>query len=241
MTDRGAAERARRRPVRRDAPPAPAWRRFLLPGLLAVATIGFLVVYFSPLLGVRAVQVEGNRSLDSDAVVKAAEVAEGTPMLRVDPEQIREHLHALPKVADAQAVLDWPSTVRIQVTERAPAAYFRATDGVRLLDVAGVPFETVADPPTGVPELRAPKASADDPATRAALSVLVALPVPVRAEVTAVHAQSQNDIRLELNGGRSVDWGSVKDTERKALILPPLLTRPGKVYDVTTPALPTVA
>lgn len=241
MTDRGAAERARRRPVRRSAPPAPAWRRFLLPGVLAVATIGFLIVYFSPLLGVRTVRVEGNQSLPADAVIRAAEVAEGTPMLRVDPGQIREHLHALPKVADAQAVLDWPSTVRIQVTERTPAAYFRATDGVRLLDLAGVPFETVAAPPAGVPELRAPKASADDPATSAGLSVLVALPAPVRAEVTAVLAQSPNDVRLELTGGRRVDWGSLKDTPRKALILPPLLTRPGKVYDVTTPALPTVA
>lgn len=241
MTDRGAAERSRRRPVRRSAPPAPAWQRFLLPGVLAVATIGFLVVYFSPLLGVRTVQVEGNQSLPPDEVIRAAEVVEGTPMLRVDPEQIREHLHGLPKVADAQAVLDWPSTVRIQVTERTPAAYFRATDGVRLLDVAGVPFETVADPPAGVPELRAPKASADDPATRAGLSVLVALPVPVRAEVTAVLAQSPNDVRLELTGGRKVDWGSVEDTQRKAQILSPLLTRPGKVYDVTTPALPTVA
>ncbi|RRO16083.1 FtsQ-type POTRA domain-containing protein [Saccharopolyspora rhizosphaerae] len=241
MTDRGAAERARRRPVRRSAPPAPAWRRFLLPGLLAVATTGFLVAYFSPLLGVRSVQVEGNDSLPAQEVVRAAEVAEGTPMLQVDPEQIREHLRALAEVADARAVLDWPSTVRIQVTERTPAAYFRATDGVRLLDVSGVPFETVADPPAGVPELRAPQASASDPATRAGLSVLVALPAPVRSEVTAVLAQAPNDIRLELTGGRRVDWGSVKDTPRKAQILPPLLTRPGTIYDVTTPALPTVA
>jgi cell division protein FtsQ len=241
VTDRSVAERARRRPVRRSAPPAPAWRRFLLPGVLAVATIGFLVVYFSPLLGVRTVRVEGNDGLSSDAVVQAAEVAEGTPMLRVDPKRIREHLRGLPKVADATAVLDWPSTVIIQVTERTPAAYFRATDGIRVLDVAGVPFETVAEPPAGVPELRAPKAAADDPTTRAALSVLVALPVPVRGEVTAVLARSPSDVRLELTGGRTVDWGSLKDTQRKALILPPLLTRPGKVYDVTTPALPTVA
>ncbi|GAB3682830.1 cell division protein FtsQ/DivIB [Saccharopolyspora tripterygii] len=241
MTDRSAAERARRRQVRRSAPPVPAWRRFLLPGVLAVVTIGFLVVYFSPLVGVRTVRVEGNASLRPDAVIQTAEVAEGTPMLRVDPQQIRENLHALPKVADAQAVLDWPSTVIIQVTERAPAAYFRATDGVRLLDVDGVPFETVPAPPAGVPELRAPQASAEDPMTRAGLSVLVALPVPVRTEVTAVLARSPSDIRLELTGGRIVDWGTIEDTPRKALILPSLLTRPGKVYDVTTPALPTVA
>ncbi|SFS33860.1 cell division protein FtsQ/DivIB [Saccharopolyspora flava] len=241
MTERSAAERARRHPVRRSAPPAPAWRRFLLPGVLAVATVGFLVVYFSPLLGVRSVQVEGNQGLDSQKVLQAAEVAEGTPMLRVDPEKIRENLRALPKIADSRTVLDWPSTVRIQVTERTPAAYFRAADGIRLLDVAGVPFETVAAPPPGVPELRAPKAAADDPATRAALSVLVSLPVPVRAEVRAVLAQSPDDLKLELTGGRSVDWGPLKETERKAQILPPLLTRPGKVYDVTTPALPTVA
>ncbi|MFD0490590.1 hypothetical protein ACFQ0O_30060 [Saccharopolyspora spinosporotrichia] len=54
-------------------------------------------------------------------------------------------------------------------------------------------------------------------------------------------AHNPRDLRLHLRGDREVEWGGVRETPRKAAILPPLLTRPGRVYDVTSPVLPTVA
>ncbi|HSL06993.1 MAG TPA: cell division protein, partial [Pseudonocardiaceae bacterium] len=41
--------------------------------------------------------------------------------------------------------------------------------------------------------------------------------------------------------GREVRWGGVEQGDRKAAVLGPLLTQPGKIYDVSSPTLPTVA
>ncbi len=43
-----------------------------------------------------------------------------------------------------------------------------------------------------------------------------------------------------LTGGREVRWGADADNERKAAVLGALLTRPGTLYDVSTPQLAVV-
>ena len=239
-TRTGAAERpgrrsTRGRPARPSSPPS---RRWVLPALMAVVTAVVLVLYFSPLLGVRDVQVEGNPTLSDDEVLRAAQIQPGGPMLQVDAGEVQDRLAKLPKVADSEVMLDWPSSVRIEITERAPAAYLRAPGGIRLLDSRGVAFETVPKPPADVPEIQVPEAGG--PAAARALQVLDSLPDQVRGEVTAVLASKPGSVRLQLTGDRAVEWGTLKDGKRKAEILRPLLTRPGKVYDVTTPELPTV-
>ena len=40
--------------------------------------------------------------------------------------------------------------------------------------------------------------------------------------------------------GREVRWGGVEQGDRKAAVLVPLLTQPGKIYDVSSPTLPTI-
>ncbi|MEV5539472.1 FtsQ-type POTRA domain-containing protein [Saccharopolyspora shandongensis] len=231
----------RGRPVRGGAAAPPKWRRWALPAVLAAVTAVALVLYFTPLLGVRSVQVVGNATLGQDQVVQAAGIELGTPMLQVDVDQIHDRLQVVPKIAAVQVSLSWPSTVQVQVTERVPVAFLVARNGIQLVDAGGVPFEAVPDRPADLPELRVREASQNDAATRAAMTVLMALSQPVRADVTAVIAENPKDIRLTLKGDREVHWGTLEETPRKAAILPPLLTRPGDVYDVTTPALPTVA
>ncbi|MGW3468174.1 cell division protein FtsQ/DivIB [Saccharopolyspora sp. NPDC000995] len=240
-TERPGLRSTRGRPVRGGATAPPKWRRWAFPSVLAAVTVVALLLYFTPLLGVRSVQVVGNATLGQEQVVHAAGIEPGTPMLQVDVDEIRGRLQALPKIAAAQVSLSWPSTVQLEVTERVPVAFMVARNGIQLVDAGGVPFETVLGRPADLPELQVQAASQDDAATKAAMTVLMALSQPVRAEVAAVIAQRPNAVRLLLRGDREVDWGSLEETPRKAAILTPLLTRPGKVYDVTTPALPTVA
>ncbi|PFG98670.1 cell division protein FtsQ [Saccharopolyspora erythraea NRRL 2338] len=228
------------RPVRGGVAPPP-WRRWLLPAVVAAATVVALVLYFTPLLGVREVRVEGNGALSEQEVLAAAGVELGKPMLQVDEEQIAERLRAVPKVAEAGVELAWPSAVRLRVTERVPVAYLVTGTGFQLVDAGGVTFDQVPQAPAGLPRLEARHAGPGDPAITAAMTVLTALPPAVRAEVTAVIAHNPRDLRLHLRGDREVEWGGVRETPRKAAILPPLLTRPGRVYDVTSPVLPTVA
>ncbi len=217
------------------------WWRWSLVGTLALATVVLLVLSFTPVMGVRSVQVSGVRVLQKKQVVEAAGVAVGTPMLRVDEEAIRGRVSRMPRVDSVRVGLVWPSTVRVQVTERVPVAVDVVPGGFRLVDDDGVAFATVRERPPELPEIRVADVAPSDRATRAALTVLTALPDSVVRRVKAVVAEKPDDVRLLLTRGRTVEWGSTRLTDRKASILPVLLTREGDVYDVTSPALPTVS
>ncbi|WP_433869628.1 cell division protein FtsQ/DivIB [Saccharopolyspora sp. CA-218241] len=236
---RPGARRTGRRPVRGGRPAA----RRRWPVLLGLAVITVLVVllHSTPLLGVRSIRVVGETELTRQQVVDAAGVPPGTPMLQVDTEQVRARLEQRPTVASAEVSLSWPSTVEVAVTDRVAVAYVVAREAIRLVGPGGMPFEAVPAAPPGLPELRVARVAQDDPTTTAALSVLLALPPQVRAEVTAVVAERPGDVHLRLTGDREVHWGAAEANEHKAAILPPLLTREGRVYDVTAPTLPTVA
>lgn len=218
-------------------------RRWLLPVLMSLVTAVVVLLYFTPVLGVRSVRVEGAAAVPRQAVLDTAGIELGNPMLQVDSEGIRSRLGEIPEIAGSEVHLDWPSTVRLEVTERTAVAYLPADgpgdSGVRLIDAAGVPFRTVPRPPAGLAQLRLGHDRAEG--VRVAMIALTALPPQLRAQVTEVRADRPHNLYLGLTGGRQVHWGESEDSARKAAILVPLLTREGQVYDVTSPDLPTVA
>ncbi len=215
-------------------------RRWILPALLSVVTALVLVAYFTPVLSVRSVEVHGSTTLSQEQLAERAQVPMGRPMLQVDSDAIVQRLRAENLIASAEVSLSWPSTVSIEVIERTPVLYSMEQGMARLIDGEGVGFTKVRQPPADLPELRL-RGKERDVAVAATLRVLEALPQGVRSEVTAVVANGPNNVSLDLVGNRRVEWGSTADSARKAQILPPLLTREGTIYDVTTPALPTVA
>jgi cell division protein FtsQ len=137
-------------------------------------------------------------------------------------------------------------TVQIAVTERSPVAVVRRGSGVHLIDATGTDYVTVAAAPPGLPELQVPRVGPRDTTTVAALTVLTALPGWLRVQVHSITATSPADVVLRLDNGRAgmsreVRWGDAGDNDRKAAVLGPLLTQPGKIYNVSSPALPTIA
>lgn len=217
---------------------APRRRRWILPLLMGVVTAAVLVVYYTPVLGVRTVVVGGTTTLPQEEVLAAAGIPAGQPMLQVNTAAIRDRLGVVPKIASAKVWLQWPSTVHIDVTERVAVAFVVAGNGFQLVDGAGVVFDTVSNAPAGLPELRA---RPEDAAGHAAVTVLAALPPALSGQVASVAAPTPSDIHLALKDGRQVDWGDSSDSAHKAAILPPLLSQPGKVYDVRSPGLATIA
>ncbi|HEX8759774.1 MAG TPA: FtsQ-type POTRA domain-containing protein [Pseudonocardiaceae bacterium] len=224
------------------------WWPWLLAGLavLAVAAAAIWAVLGSSLLDVRSVQVAGARELPVDEVRAAAAVALGTPMLRLDTKGIEARVAAVPRVATVAVRRALDGTVWIEITERAPVAIVRRGSGVHLVDATGADYAAVPVGPPGLPELRVARVGPRDAATVAALTVLAGLPQPLRAQVLVVAARSPADVVLRLSTGqagneREVRWGGVDQGDRKASVLGPLLTRPGKIYDVSSPTLPTVA
>jgi cell division protein FtsQ len=209
-------------------------------GAVAWALLG------SSLFDARSVQVMGTRELPVDEVRAAAAVPLGAPMLRLDVKGIEARVAAVPRVASVQVRRALDGTVWIELTERTPVAVVRRGDGAHLVDATGMDYATVPVGPPGLPELRVARAGPRDAATAAALTVLAGLPEPLRAQVLVVAARSPADVVLRLDkgrggNGREVRWGGVEQGDRKAAVLGPLLTQPGKIYDVSSPSLPTVA
>lgn len=241
------------KPATAPQPPRPArpvrrWWPWLIAGLAVLALAGALAwaLLVSSLFDTRSVQVVGTRELPVDEVRAAAAVPLGTSMLRLDTKGIQDRVAAVPRVASVQVRSALDGTVWIELTERTPVAVVHRANSVHLVDATGTDYAAVPVRPPGLPELRVARAGPQDAATAAALTVLTGLPEPLRAQVLVVAAKSPADVVLRLDNGRGgngreVRWGGVEQSDRKAAVLGPLLTQPGKIYDVSSPTLPTIA
>lgn len=198
-----------------------------------------LVLYFTPAMSARNVAISGATAVPQEQVLAAAAVAPGTPLLQINTDAVAERVATIRRIATARVQREYPSTLRITVVERVPVVVKDYPDGPHLFDRDGVDFATEPPPPT-LPYLDADHPGPTDPATKAALEVMLALPPDVVAQVGRIAAPSVASIALTLTDGRVVVWGTNDRTDEKALKLAALLTQPGRTYDVSSPDLPTV-
>lgn len=218
-----------------------ARRRVLIAGGVAAA-LALLAVYvagWTPVMGVRTVEVVGPATLPADQLVATAGIPEGTPMMRVDLRAATARLADLPQVAAVDVTRQWPRTIVISVSERDPVAVRKAGDGWELLDANGSPFAMATTRPKNLPAVTP---SGDAAADTAMIQAIAGLPAELRAKVAAVEAQSPTSIRLTLRkGGAVVNWGSPDQSAFKAEVLAVLLQTDAGWYDVTNPQTPTTA
>jgi cell division protein FtsQ len=217
-------------------------RKRLVPVALVVVLVGAVawVGGCSGALGVRAVTVHGIRAVSPDAVLAAAAVPTGTPLIRVDTTGISRRVGQIPGVQHARVSRSWPHTVRIDVVERTPLAVLPRGSAFWLVDADGVLFQQVTAAPAGLPGLVVSHPGPDDTALRAALVVIGSLSPALRLLVEVVEAPTPDSVTLGLRDGRTVIWGGSGDSAAKARALGPLLTRPGSTYDVSTPTVAVV-
>lgn len=224
---------------------SPARRRLLQVSLAATAVVVVVWMLFAgPLLAVRHVQVDGAVTLTADQVRRAAGVAEGTPLLRVDVGAVRARVARLPQVASVQVTRGWPNTVVVTLAERRPVAVVDRAGTRSLIDKDGVLFDTITgEPPRGVVPLDVADPGPHDATTRAALAALAAIPPDVRAQITRAAATTDEDVTLTLTDGTTVLWGDAGDSARKASVLGALIAQikagrldPAKTIDVSAPS-----
>ncbi|HVM26976.1 MAG TPA: FtsQ-type POTRA domain-containing protein [Mycobacteriales bacterium] len=230
-----AARRSQERSARRRA----RLRRVLaaLAVLVPVAALAWLVL-LSPVLAVSQVEVAGTDRLAPADVVAAAAVEDGTPLARIDVADVADRVRAvLPPAQDVRVRRVWPSTLRLQVTERTPEVGIVGGDGALLVDAAGVGFAREPALPAGVPRLEVAAPGPDDPATRAALTVLGEVPAEVREQAAVIRAGSAADVQIELTDGRTVVWGGPGEAAAKSAALQALLGMEGTVFDVSAPGI----
>ncbi|MET9228049.1 FtsQ-type POTRA domain-containing protein [Lentzea sp. NPDC003310] len=230
---KSAEYRARRRVI---------LRRRLVALLTVLSVVGVVYcVFFTPLLGVHQVDVRGNAALTEDEVRAVAAIETGSPLVRLDLQEIHDRVAGIPRVAAVEVERQLPGTVRLLITERTPVGSVKLPDGYHLVDATGKDYAILPAAAPGVPELGLTLPSSSDPATRAVVGVVNDLPEQLRPDVLAVAATTGADVKLTLSGNRVVKWGSAEDTKRKAAVLLVLLSRKGTTYDVSSPDLATVS
>jgi cell division protein FtsQ len=207
--------------------------------LTTVSVVLALVLYFTPAMSARSLVIVGTGAVSREEVVDVAKVRIGTPLLQIDTDAVADRVAGIRRVASARVQREYPSNLRITIVEREPVVFKDFPDGPHLFDRDGVDFAT-APPPPALAYIDTENPGPADPPTRAALEVMTALRPEVVAQVSRVAAPSVASITLTLIDGRTVVWGTTERTAEKAEKLAALLTQPGRVYDVSSPDLPTV-
>lgn len=248
---RGAGARQHRtgrgRRPRREVHPGVFRRRRVTALVVAVLVLaglsigGRALVYDAGLFDVEGVSVTGTVTLSPEEVIATAAVPHGAPLAEIDTARIAARVATLPAVATAAVERSWPHTVAIEIVERVPVGVVSNGGEDALVDATGAVYAGVPAP--DLPRFAFAGVGPDDPATLAAVAALAALPAEVRSQVRAVEAArgaGSPQITFELTEGRRVRWGSPDRAAAKAAVLVPLLTQPGRVFDVASPDLPTV-
>ncbi|MEV0968630.1 cell division protein FtsQ/DivIB [Microtetraspora glauca] len=219
---------------------ATIWRvglaTLLTGGVVGAAT---WLVFFSSVLGVRDVRVTGSARVPADDVRRASGVAPGTPLARVDLEEVERRVAALTQVESVRVDRGWPGTLQVAVVERTPVAVAKVNGRAMTMDRYGVVLGE-AGVTARLPLLRVQRPAPDDVATRSALTVLTALPERLRARVSEVGAPSPSSVSLLLADGREVTWGDAGRSAEKTRVLQSLLKTRAASYDVSSPDVVTV-
>jgi cell division protein FtsQ len=196
----------------------------------------------SSLLVVRSVEVTGAHLVSKAAVLQAAAIQRGTPLIRVNGAAVAHRVEQLTPVQSVQVSRDWPDKIVIRVQERSPALAVAAAGGFGLVDRYGVVVRTVPAKPSGMPLLRTPATASagllrGSPAVRAAVLVLQELPARLRGRVRSVTAPAADSVTLRLSHGVTIQWGGADRATAKIRELSILMRSRAHDYDVSDPTV----
>jgi cell division protein FtsQ len=231
-------------------------RRILGSALAAIALVaGVAYLVRTPLFGLSAVRVEGTRSVATQEVLAASQVRVGEPYLGLDLAAIRARVAALPRVAAVRVTRDYPSSLRIAVTERPPVASV-STGGIYWLVAAdGTVLDSATRRPAGLPYVAGvPLPPGVTAGTRLppgnelanALTALGGMDPKLARQVTGVSARTVDSLEFTLQDGTRVQYGLAVDQAAKdaaVLLVRRTLKKEGREatrIDVRNPSAPTV-
>jgi cell division protein FtsQ len=189
-------------------------------GLLLVALTFGIVLWrlsSSSLFDLTGVEVTGNRALTTAEIAAAAGVRPGEPTLRLETAEVRARVERLPYVAHATVTRVPPAGVRIEVTERVPAATVADGERVWLVAADGTVLARGA-PAAGLPHLKglpgdAPSPGMRYPSTGAfanALAAVQGMDPRLRRLVAGIEAPSVEGLRFTLGGGAILVYGAAE-------------------------------
>ncbi|MFZ0324659.1 MAG: FtsQ-type POTRA domain-containing protein [Actinomycetes bacterium] len=219
------------------------WPLIATTAVLGVVLVLAWVVFWSPLLVVRSVVVDGASKVSTDQIIRAAGLHDGMPLARVNASDIRHQLLNVMGIADVSVSRSWSGTVTVTVRETRPAAMLREDGGYVLVSARGERLWSVDQRPASLPLVTRSSPGGDlDSTDRAAVTVATQLPPALRHHVETVSAASPTDVTVVLRNGTTVAWGTPESSPTKAQTVLLLWSsdRGAQSYDVSSPDSPSV-
>lgn len=203
------------------------WLRWAVAALALVALVaGALVLYFSPVLAVDRVEVDGTRLVDRADVEERLRPLHGVPLPQIGRGRVQDLAGDLPGVESLDMIAAPPTGLQVTVHERRPVAA-RVADGTArvLMDDGAVLSGVDAQALEGqTPVTVAAGVLRADSRTRAAVAAVVAeLPSDLGEQVQEVRAAGPDSVELRLQDGPSVLWGGTDQPRVKAAVVESLL------------------
>jgi cell division protein FtsQ len=224
-----------------------------LVGLALAAGVAYLIR--TPLFGLSAVRVTGTRAVPQAEVLAVSKVRIGEPYLGIDLAAIRARVATLPRLAAVEVTRDYPSSLRIAVTERPAVASVSSGALFWLVAADGTVLDSAAARPPELPYVAGvPLPGGVRPGSRLppgnelanALSALGGMDPKLEREVTGVAARSLDSLEFTLKDGTRVLYGLAVDQPAKdaaVLLVRRTLKGEGREaqrIDVRNPSAPTV-
>jgi cell division protein FtsQ len=195
-----------------------------------VATVAAAGSFFSPVLDLDRVEVQGVDGAREAQVREAAAVSEGEAMVAIDPAEVRSRLEELAFVAHARVRLDWPDRLVLSVAAHRPAALLATGDAeathvlTRAADV--VPVQDVEAAELRVVRLDRPPSELDERERLALAALLTSLGPASEASLGPLDRSADGRYRFGGAGGiegAEVVVGEMDGLARKAQALEAML------------------
>ncbi|WP_309128653.1 FtsQ-type POTRA domain-containing protein [Microbacterium sp.] len=210
-------------------------------GAVVVLVLGSVVAAYSPLFAVQKITVAGVKTLDAASVQQALAGQVGAPLALVDASAVKAALTEFPMIESYALEARPPHELLVRIVERTPVGVIESDAGYTLVDAAGVVLSTTPERPEGQPVLKI-DTGVESPAFHSAGLVIRSLPAELRATVTEVSAGSADDVSFKTSDGKTVMWGSERNSVEKALVLVELIAAApdARTFDVSSPSVPVV-
>ncbi|MFW0109538.1 cell division protein FtsQ/DivIB [Rothia sp. P13129] len=214
-------------------------------GLLVIAAIFVGVVFYSPLLAIKTITVQGASLLSSSSVEEKLRGLEGVPLTRVSDQEVSDLIGHQQILRGVSISARAPHELIVTLHERIPVAAIRDGSEFVLVDSDGVMLSRVDSlEASGVPLIAGGGAIVNTPQFKTVTRVLESLPRDLLSMVTEAKADSTSTITLMMGDDRQVLWGTTADSDLKAKVLIELMKALGedqqiKVFDVSSPLVPT--
>lgn len=230
-------------------------RRRLLTWLALVALLAGGVVFlffFSAALVVKDIEVSGGREQVQESAVELAQIPLGRPLARVAEGAVGERVLTDPRIAEVVVERDWPSTVRLVLTEREPVVAFTHEDSTWLADAGGTVYEQVEQVSNKLPtfETRGDPTELDRRTVAGVAQLWRIRPDPdlLQGDLSRPRVAADGAVTMRVGEVRLV-WGQPEQNEKKWQVVTAIIGQeavdpqgPTRVdIDVRTPDTPVVS